>query len=336
MGGRREAEYDWVDRGVGAESDVAQVWTGGGNHFAFWESEFYNRSVGPVYALSQPFDSFGQRMASTKPDGRVEYLGRPLRLRYALTDIWTKLRGEVIVRNELTGMAAYRVDGPLVVVEQLQGLYPDRWTGSYAIYRRNDCAGGSLLLDFETNPVLHPKRFAVSVFQNGVAAGKLSVPARPTDKALSIPLRPRDGSCEVSLGIPTASATRETPGDLRQLGLRISSARYVRSRLSLELGDPASELVVFELELAQGIHDRVLELALARGVRAEKPKQQPAIGEPEPSEARWLRPACAGHARGTPLPAARVSRSTDAPSSALVARGRAQRGTRRCEQLSGS
>jgi hypothetical protein len=222
--------YDWVDRGVGADADVAQVWTGGGNHFSFWESEFYNRSVGPVYALSQPFDAFGQRMASTKADGRVEYLGRPLRLRFALTDIWTKLRGEVVVRNELTGMAAYRVDGPLVVVEHLQGLYPDRWTGPYAVYRRYDCAGGSLLLDFETNPVLHPKRFAVSVSQNGVAAGQLPVPARPADKVLSIPLRPRGGFCEISLGIPTASATRETPGDLRQLGLRIRSIRYVRSR----------------------------------------------------------------------------------------------------------
>ena len=106
---------------------------------------------------------------------------------YALTDIWTKLRGEVVVRNELTGMAAYRVDGPLVVVEQLQGLYPDRWTGPYAIYRRYDCAGGSVLLDFETNPVLHPKRFAVSVFQHGVAAGNCDAPARPADKVLSIP-----------------------------------------------------------------------------------------------------------------------------------------------------
>ena len=223
-------DYNWVDDAVGADADVAQVWTGGGNHFSFWESEFYNRSVDPIYALSQPFDAFGQRMARILPDGRVEYLGRPLDLRYALTDIWTKLQGEFVTRNDLTGMAVYRLDGPLVVIESLQGLFPDRWTGASAIYRRYDCERGSLVLDFETNPVLHPKRFSVIVSQHGAETGRLVVPPRPARKVLSVPLRPRDHFCEASFAIPTASATVETPGDLRQLGLRINSVRYVGSR----------------------------------------------------------------------------------------------------------
>jgi hypothetical protein len=222
--------YNWVDQAVGADADVAQVWTGGGNHFSFWESEFYNRSVGPVYALSQPFDAFGQRMASTRPDGRVEYLGKPLEVEYALTNIWSKFRGEVVARNDFTAMVVYRVEGPLVATEHLQGLYPDRWAGSFAEYRRYQCSSGSLLLDFETNPVLHPRRFVVSVSQHGAESGKLVVPPRPARKILSIRLRPRGGLCDVSLSIPTASATLETPGDLRQLGLRFNAVRYVRSR----------------------------------------------------------------------------------------------------------
>jgi 4-amino-4-deoxy-L-arabinose transferase-like glycosyltransferase len=221
---------NWVDRAVGSDADVAQVWTGGGNHFSFWESEFYNRSVGAVYALSQPFDSFGQRMASTQPDGRVEYLGEPLELRYALTDAWTKLRGQLVARNELTLMATYRIDGPLVVIEQLQGLYPDLWSGPFAGYRRFDCSGGSVRFTVDTNPTLHRRAFVVTVVQHGVETNRLRVRARPAVKVLSIPLRPRDGFCDVQLQIPTRSATAATPGDLRELGLHFQRVRYVPPR----------------------------------------------------------------------------------------------------------
>jgi hypothetical protein len=222
--------YDWVDRATGANAPVAQIWTGGGNQFSFWESEFYNRSVGPVYALSQPYDSFGQRLATILPNGRVVYLGKPLRVRYALTDAWTKLRGAIAATNELTAMRAYRVNGPLVVIEQLQGLYPDLWSSSSAIYRRYHCAGGSVRFTVETNSRLHRRRFGVTVFQHGVRTGRLTVPARPARKVLSIPLRSRDGWCDVALQIPVRSATAATPGDLRLLGLRFFRTRYVPSR----------------------------------------------------------------------------------------------------------
>ncbi len=221
---------NWIDRAVGDEADVAEVWTGAGNQFSFWESEFYNRSVGPVYALSQPYDSFGQRMASILPSGRVEYLGDPLVLRYVVTDIWSKFRGEVVARNELTAMVVYRIDGPLLAIENFQGLYPDLWTSSTAAYRRYDCSGGSLRLTVETNPKLHPRPFSVTVLQHGGETGRLRVRAFPARKVLTIQLRPRDGFCDVFLAIPVASATAETPGDLRLLGLRVFEIRYLPPR----------------------------------------------------------------------------------------------------------
>lgn len=221
---------DWVDREVGADARVAQVWTGGGNQFAFWESEFYNRSVGAVYALSRPYDAFGQREAALLPSGRVEYLGRPVEVSYAVTDIWSKFDGELVTANESTAMATYRIEGPLRLVEHLQGLYPDQWTGPFANYFRYACAGGSLVLDFETNPRLHPRLFVVNVLQHDVLTDRLRVPARPERKVLRIRLRPRGGYCRVVLQIPTSSATKETPGDLRFLGLRINEVRYVPSR----------------------------------------------------------------------------------------------------------
>jgi hypothetical protein len=221
---------NWVDRGVGAEADVTEVWTGAGNQFAFWESEFYNRSVGAVYALSQPYDAFGQRMATILPSGRVEYLGEPLELRYVLTDSWSKFRGEVVVTNELTAMHVYRVDGPLITIETLQGLYPDLWSSSTALYRRYDCAGGSVQFTVETNPRLHPRPFRVSVLQHGLQTGRLRVRALPARKVLTVPLVSRQGFCDVVLQIPVVSATAETPGDLRLLGLRFFRVAYVPPR----------------------------------------------------------------------------------------------------------
>ena len=220
----------WVDEAVGVESNVAVVWTGGGNQFSFFEGEFYNRSVGPIYALSQPYDSFGQRMATLLPSGRVEYLGRPLELEYALTDRWTRLQGEVVARNRLTAMVVYRVDGPLRVIDHFQDLYPDGWSGSSAVYRRYSCRGGSVRFDFETNPRLHSRPFVVTVYQHGTETGRRRLPAIPTRKTLTIPLVPKDGFCLLSLAIPTRPATLETPGDLRELGLRFSSLRYLPPR----------------------------------------------------------------------------------------------------------
>jgi hypothetical protein len=221
---------NWIDRAVGEDADVAVVWTGGGNHFSFWESEFYNRSVGAVYALSQPYDAFGQRMGTIGLDGHAKYLGEPLELSYALTDIWTTLRGDVVASNELTGMHTYRVDGPVVVVEHLQGLYPDRWTSSFALYRRYACEGGTVRFTVDTNPALHRRPFTVRVYQHDIETEPLRVPARPAVKTLSIPLKPRNGLCYVYLAIPTRSATAATPGDLRLLGLRFRRVVYEPSR----------------------------------------------------------------------------------------------------------
>lgn len=221
---------NWVDRAVGVDADVAQVWTGGGNHFSFWESEFYNRSIGPVYALSQPYDSFGQRMGTIKATGRVEYLGGPLELDYVVTDIWSKLRGEVVKRNDPTSMTLYRVGGPLVVIEHLQGLFPDRWAGSFAAYRRYACSGGSVRFEVETSPAVHRKRFVVTVMQHGVETDRITVRPRPVHKVLTIPLRPHDGFCDLVLQMPAESATAATPGDLRLIGLRFNSTTYVPGR----------------------------------------------------------------------------------------------------------
>ena len=45
---------DWIDRTVGSNAKVAAVWTGNTDKFTIWENEFFNRSVGTVYATGPP------------------------------------------------------------------------------------------------------------------------------------------------------------------------------------------------------------------------------------------------------------------------------------------
>jgi hypothetical protein len=224
--GVREAP-GWADDAFGSDAPAAVVWTGGGNHFSFWEAEFYNRSIGPIYALSRPYDAFGQQQGGIRANGVADLGGRTLSVPFAITDIWTKLDGKLVASNPSTAMAAYEPKTPLRVIEQLQGLYPDRWTGAFADYFRYDCErGASLAVDFETNPRLHPKPFVVTVSQHDVVTDRIRVPPLPEKKSMRIPLEARDEFCRVHLDIPASFAANETPGDLRYLGLRINDYRY--------------------------------------------------------------------------------------------------------------
>jgi hypothetical protein len=229
IGGIRHPPRDWIDEAVGRNANVASLWWTGSNAVPYWESQFFNRSVNRAYTLSGPYDGLLHAFTriQIRPSGAVLDLdSRPIRERYVLTDIGTRLRGRLVGRNDPVGLVVYEVDGPLTTVERLDGLYPDYWTGRGFAYQRFDCEPATLLLSIENNPLIHPARFAVPVFVNGVATRPLRFAPSPRRYAVSIPLRPQGGVCAVDLRMPVASATVVTPGDFRELGLRFLSVRY--------------------------------------------------------------------------------------------------------------
>ena len=224
---------DWVDRAVGRDADVSSVWIGGNDAFPFWETEIFNRSVGRAYTALGAYDGLIQtiRHGSLRPDGRfVDLDGRPVRLGYVVTDAATTLSGRRITSNGAERMTLFRIDGPVVVEERYDGLFPDRWSGASFLYRRYDCRGGRLRLALESSHAIHPRPLVVSVFQHGEQTGTLRFLPRDQFPRASVALRPRGQVCDLRLEIPTGSAEGSTAEDFRQLGLRFRSVNYEPSR----------------------------------------------------------------------------------------------------------
>lgn len=221
---------DWVDRAVGRDADVATFWYAGSNAYPYWHAQFFNRSVNRTYTRTGAYDglvtSFNH--VSIRSSGAVVDLrGRPVRERYVVTDFATRLEGAVVGRNPV-GMTIYALDGPLTVRERLEGLYHDRWSRAAFAYRRYDCTPGTVRFRFETSTALHPRLLRVNVLQHGRLTERLRFrPRREQYPSAAVDLVPRDGVCELELRMPTRSAEVVTPGDLRQLGLRFLSVRYV-------------------------------------------------------------------------------------------------------------
>jgi hypothetical protein len=220
---------DWIDRTVGMKADVASLFWAG-DQFRFWEAEFFNRSVGPVYSVPGPYDGLGQVHVSVDGSGLIRgRAGRPVRTRYLLTDASTDFGGRLVASRASVGMMLYEIGGPLVVRERVDGLYPDRWSASDVIYQRYGCRGGALDLRLEGQPAFHPRAPVVTVTQAGVQR-QVRIPRDARRYPLTIRLTPQRGVCQVHFKLPTGSAAIVTPGDLRQLGLRFVSMRYVPPR----------------------------------------------------------------------------------------------------------
>ena len=220
---------DWVDRAVGRDADVASFWYAGSNGMPYSLAQFFNRSVNRAYTLTGPYDglvtSFSH-VSITDAGVILDARKRLVRERYVITDSGTRLEGTVVGGNT-AGMRIYELEGPLKVRERIEGLYPDRWSGSSFGYRRHGCKPGMLRFELESSPALHPKAFFVEVLQHGRLTQRLRFRSREQYPSAAVELLPRNGMCQLDLRMPTGFGGAAVPGDLRQLGLRFLSVNYV-------------------------------------------------------------------------------------------------------------
>ena len=219
-GGITNPQRDWVDRTVGANANVAFVWSGDNDkrRFTLYENEFFNRSVRRVYDLGAP--AWGN-LPSTKVsvDRRTGVLVGAGPAQYVLTDDRVRLDGAEVARDAVKGMVLYRVSGPLRLADSITGVNPvDTWSGATATYTRYDCEGGSVTALLQSDGDLFPRGQVVS------SAGR-SVRVPPDGKAtLTVPLRARDGVCTARFDVsPTAiPAVVLHNADTRVLGIHVS------------------------------------------------------------------------------------------------------------------
>jgi hypothetical protein len=226
-----QAPRDWIDRAVGTKPSVAAIWTGapGVNFVSLWDNEFFNRSVGPVYNLHGPPDGLPQETITIDPKNAVarDPSGKVIRAQYVLTDKSLKVAGQVIASDPGLGMLLYRVGGPIrLIVRELDGVYPDSWSGPTAGYTRYPCVSGTLsvvlagYVRLQPRPVTVVARSAGRVLRAVVPAGGV--------RTLAIPLQPRNKFCHAAFSIsPTVVPAHVLGGaDTRELGIRFKRVTF--------------------------------------------------------------------------------------------------------------
>jgi hypothetical protein len=230
--GTHRRHADWISRVTGPGASVAVLWTGRTTAYPVWENEFFNRSLGTVYDLDgapRP-DPLPETPASRQPSGVLVDAGAAIRAQYVLTDGSVDLAGRVVARDPL-GVELYRVDGPIVVLAHVTGLYPnDTWSGRSVTYERVQCEAGRLSVLLISDPSLFTAEQVVVARERGIVVGRARI-APSGHKRLTVPLRPAEPGqrCVVRFDIArTAVPARvsRSSRDRRELGAHFLSFDY--------------------------------------------------------------------------------------------------------------
>ena len=220
-------ERDWIDRAA-RDEEVAVLYTGRADRFTVLQNEFFNRSVGPVYTTSGPMDGGLPETAVTVDvaTGEVRRAegGARVRAAYALADSSIDLDGEPVASDPRLPLTLYRVDGPLVSLTSVEGVYNDQWSGPEVTYRRVRCEGGALTVVLESDPGLFDRAQRVEAVVLGTTTSR-SVKVSPTGTAeLTVPLAPLGGVCTVRYEVSPTKVPGG--GDTRELGIHFRAFDY--------------------------------------------------------------------------------------------------------------
>ena len=231
------ADPDWVDRAVTANASVAYVRTGFGSFYTIWENEFFNRSIGSVYNLiGSSVDALPETVVARRADGTLVEDGRIVRAAFVLADASAGVKGREVARDPAVGAVLYRTDGPVVLLADITGLYPNDtasappWSGRTVRYTRLGCSGGTLSVRIASDPGLFQSAQTVVATAAGKRVGRVRIDptGRPT---LSVPVIPAPGTdrCAVRFDVErTLVPAQVEPGstDTRALGALFVSFDY--------------------------------------------------------------------------------------------------------------
>lgn len=223
--GIKRTPPNWIDRAVGHDADVVVLWTPSLVPQPVYDTEFFNRSIETIYSIGQDpwMGGLPEPVVTLRADGRVT--APPARYALSMLD----LAGTKVAYDRNIGFTLYRVDGPLVVLTHVTGLYPrDTWGRRDVTYTRRDCTGGTVTVSLQTDGQLFDADQTITATEGGRVVGRVRIP--PTEaRTLAVPLRPAGGVCTVSFAASTVRVPAQVePGniDARPLAAHYTSFVY--------------------------------------------------------------------------------------------------------------
>jgi Dolichyl-phosphate-mannose-protein mannosyltransferase len=227
-----QGRRDWIDRALGTKPVVTALWSGRAAFVTLWDNEFFNRSVGKVYNFFGPPDGLPQQTVTLNSvTGGVRLGTRPLRVKYLLADFTTLVKGTPVAQDKKLGMTVYRVDGPLVLQGQIQGVYPDKWSGPAVTYDQYRCRGGTLTATLLSDRDLHPVPQTIVARSGNRELTRFTYKPGTAPRKMTTPLVAAGGTCSVTFDVPAAIPQQVTGlPDTRPLGVRFLRFAYHPAR----------------------------------------------------------------------------------------------------------
>jgi hypothetical protein len=221
---------DWIDRAVPAGADVSVLYPGTLEPLKVWENEFFNRSLGSVYAIGVALPGqLPETVAAIGNDGGVtDRSGNPLSGTYVLSDASVHLAGEVVAADDARGLSIIRTSGQWRITEAVAGVMGDQWSGAEFSYVRYQCKGGSVRVVMASDPHLHSTPVTVTPVVGERDLAPLSV--GPTGETTAMTkLIPADGLCTVRYRVEPTAVPALVSGapDTRALGVLVRGFQYV-------------------------------------------------------------------------------------------------------------
>jgi len=218
---------DWIDRAVGPKAQVATLWTGRETYVTLWDNEFFNRSVGTVYHFGAPPDGLAETLVTAdKNTGKLLASGSPVKPKYVLVDPSVAIDGRQVVQDPGTGLAVYRVAPPLRFRYEIDGLFPDSWSGPTAAFTEYRCRGGRVVATVFSDHDLHPRPITI-VATSGSKTFRFKYKSGRVAR-LTTPIGSTRGVCRVTYSVPTAVPQLVTgSADARALGVRFFEINYI-------------------------------------------------------------------------------------------------------------
>ena len=222
---------DWVDRAVGADSDVAVVYPGSLEPLKVWQNEFFNRSVGRVMTVSVPLPgSLPDEVVYPRERGLLyDVDGHQVDAPFVLAHDSTTVAGSVIAEDRPSHMVLVRAENPLRLVDTVSGIFDDGWTGPEVVFTVYECSGGTVTTTARLDGYLHAAPVTVTPSVAGAPGQAVSVAVDGTPSSISVPVQPVDGVCEVRFVVDPTAVPAEVgvvPGDPRPLGVLMTRPVY--------------------------------------------------------------------------------------------------------------